>query len=192
MTRPARILGFCIVLLGAGSLCAQEQTKPAFLRYTPESHAFYCDIPSAGWQAFEEEDSGGLAVHLLGPDNPAGTYRTGIDIRFVDKAQPGFVPYKKALSDLRRSESLAQRDATAVRALRVSGTMARTIEVTEKRLLPQDQLPSSEEGIHHYVVIIPSGESYYIIRLSSSLDVYLDYKDFFLKFLSSFKLLGYK
>jgi hypothetical protein len=162
---------------------AQEEP----LRYSPPSNTFRCELPP-GWKAFEEEDSGGLTAHILGPDNPSGTYRTGIDVRWVEKGQAGFVPLKKAISQLRRSGD--RRSPSSVRVLRISGSLARTFELDETRLLPGEFLPSAEEPIHHYIALIPSGESYFLIRLSSSRDIYLDYKNIFLRFIKSFRIPG--
>ena len=158
-------------------------------RYTPASHTFYCDVP-VGWHPFEDED--GFAVHLIGPDNPAGTYRTGVDVRWVERGQPGWVPQKKLVDDMRRSDSVTERSATSVRPMRIAGILARIFEVSETRWLPADQLPAVAEPLHHYVAVIPSGESYYLINLSSSRDVYLDFRNMFVDFLKSFKPLGYK
>lgn len=188
MPRASRILAVL-------ALCAPlwaGATPAKTLRYTPASRGFYCDIPAEGWHAFEEEETAGSVVHILGPDNPSGTYRTGIDVRWVEKGQPGFVPFKEAIEDLRRADKRTGRAATGIRPLRISGILARTFEVNEPRLLPQDQLPALEEAVHHYVAVIPSGESYFVIRLSSTRDVYLDYRDLFVEFLKSFKALGYK
>ena len=60
------------------------------------------------------------------------------------------------------------------------------------RRLPADHAPSIEDELHHYVAVIPSGESYYIVKLSSTRDVYLEYRELFVRFLRSFKPLGYR
>ena len=68
--------------------------------------------------------------------------------------------------------------------------MGRVFEVYATRRLPAQRLPMIEEQLHHYVALVPSGESYFVIRLSSSRDVYLDYRELFVQFLRSFKALG--
>lgn len=177
------------LILAALAFPALATAEPAALRYTPPSASFACDLPNEQWRAFEEEEGAGFAVHILGPDNPAGTYRTGIDIRYMEKGQPGWVPLKKYIDDTRHGEG---RGATGVKPYRVSGMLARIFEVVETRRLPPDQLPSMEEELHHYYAIIPVGESYYSVKLSSTRDVYLDYRQLFVKFLHDFKPLGYK
>ncbi|MBI5631374.1 MAG: hypothetical protein HY921_10885 [Elusimicrobia bacterium] len=182
---------FLAAALGAAAMQAQAQLGGSdVVHYTPPSHAFYCDIPAVGWESFEEEEPSGFAVHLLGPDNPAGTYRLGIDIHWVEKGQPGWVPYKKAVENLRRSAP--HRSATASRAMRISGSLAKVFEVSETRRLPADLVPMVEEEIHHFMAVVPSGESYYMIRLSSSQENFMEYRNLFVKFLRSFKMMGEK
>ena len=185
MSRRNR-LAAAVLALGV-PLAAQEASSP--LRYSPSEKLFYCDVPP-GWQAFEEADAQGTTVHLLGPDGPAGGYRAGIDVRLYEKGQPGYLPVKEAVEEMRRSDKASERKATGLRPLRVSGVLARVFEVTEVRRLPEDRLPFVEEHLHHYVAVVPSCESYFIIRLSSNLEVYLDYRDLFVAFLKSFKGLG--
>ena len=174
-----------VALLVLPALAAEQTT----LRYAPPSQTFACDLPNADWHAFEEEEGAGFAVHVLGPDNPAGTYRTGIDIRWIEKGQPGWVPVKRYIDGLRGGEG---RGATAVRPYRVSGMLARVFEIVETRRLPGDQLPSLEDDLHHYYAVIPMGENYFSIKLSSTRDIYLDYRQLFVRFLHSFKPIGYK
>lgn len=172
-----RTLLLMLALAPLGS--AQEAPER---RYIPASRAFACDLPQ-GWQAFEEEDPSGSVVHLLGPDNPSGSYRTGIDIRLLESKRP----YRETLEELRRPEPETGRTATAVRPLRIPAALARTFEVIETRWLPEERLPALEEELHHYVALIPSGESLILVRLSSSRDIYLEYRDLFVRFLKSFK-----
>ncbi len=174
---PASGLALLLALAALG-LWAQEAPET---RYMPASRSFACDLPQ-GWQAFEEDPSGSV-VHLLGPDNPSGSYRTGIDIRLLE----GKRPYRDVLAELRRSDPETGRAATAVRPLRIPAALARTFEVVETRWLPEERLPALAEELHHYVALIPSGESLYLVRLSSSRDVYLEHRELFVRFLKSFK-----
>ena len=176
-------------LCSAGALFAQE--APGSPRYSPPSGAFTCDLPGPGWKAFEEEEFSGPAVHILGPDDPSGSYRAGIDVRFMDSGQPGFLPLGKELDLLRRSDKATSRGATAVEHLHAARVLARVFEVTESRGLAHDALPSSEKMLHHYVALLPSGQNYWIIRLSSTREAYLDYRETFRGFLKSFRPSGY-
>ena len=180
-------------LLAAVSLRAQdaiERREPQRTLYLPSSHLFACEIPS-GWQAFEEEDALGPVVHILGPENPAGTYRAGLSVRWEEKGQAGYVEAQKAVNAMRRSDKETKRDSTAVMHVRVGGALARVFEVVETRTLPSDRLPAREELIHHYLAVIPSGLNYYLLRLSSSRDVYLDFREDFFQCLRTFKPLGH-
>ena len=179
-------------LLGASALHAQDEPEPAgrYRKYEPTARSFSCEIPSRGWHAFEEDSVQGYAVHILGPDSPTGTYRAGIDIHWVERGQSGYMDYKKASTSSgvptrRRAQS------TPVRLMR-RRMNARVFEVTETRLLPPDRLPAAPEVLHHYVAILPSGDSYFLIRLSSTRDSYLDHRDEFVRFLKHFRVLGYK
>ena len=165
---------------------SSAEAPGGYLGWSPRGRAFSCEIPR-GWSAFEEEEPQGFAAHFLGPDDPAGTYRAGIDVHWVERGQPGWVDWKDAVDRLRRPDKESRREATPVRLLRVGGVLSRVFEVTESRRLPPDHLPAAEEALHHYVAIVPGGESYYIIRLSSTRDVYLEYKEEFLRFLKSFR-----
>jgi hypothetical protein len=188
MSRLNKTLLLASLLLATA--LSRAAADDASLRYTPPSATFVCDLPSQNWYPFEEEEGAGFATHILGPDNPSGTYRTGIDIRWIEKGQPGWVPVMKYIEDVRRSDKETDRTATLMQPYRFSGFLARLFEVVERRRLPDSQIPSMEEEIHDYYAIIPVGESYYSVKLSSTRDVYLDYKDLFNKFMQSFKTLG--
>ncbi len=184
-------------MLSAASLFALLSLAPAALggdaaglRYSPPSSAFVCQLPDADWHGFEEEESAGFATHLLGPDNPSGTYRTGIDIRWIEKGEVHWVPLKRYIDDLRHGDTDTERVSTIVKPYRVGGMLARIFEVSERRRLPGDQTPSLDQELHHYYAVIPIGESYYSLKLSSTRDIYLDYRELFVRFLHSFKPLG--
>lgn len=185
-----------LLLLGLGLAAApcRAQTKDDLMgtdapvtraRYTPPSGLFTCDVPK-GWSAFEEEEGSGPAIHMLGPENAGGTFRSGIDVRFMEKGQPGFLSFKRILEELRRPDEATDRSGTAIRPLRTGAGLARTFEITETRRLPPDRLPSIEEALHRYVAIIPSGDNYFVISLASTRESYLDYRDLFVEFLRTF------
>jgi hypothetical protein len=151
---------------------------------------FSCVIPQ-GWTAFGEKTRAGYAVHILGPDDPNGSYRTGIDIHWFDSSRPEFVPVSKAVDSMRAADPLTGRSATILRVMRGADTIARIFETTENRWLPTEKLPALKEHLHSYVAILPRGKSYWIVTLSSTRSVYLDYHDTFVDFLRSFHPIGY-
>ncbi|MBI4676885.1 MAG: hypothetical protein HY748_04820 [Elusimicrobia bacterium] len=166
-----------------------------FGKYSPSSGRFTCELP-LDWHAFEEEEPAGFAVHVLGPDDPAGSYRAGIDVHFVDggRGAPAgggsSVPAKQAIETLRRSDKLTGRQSTPVKRFAVGKGLARTFEVWETRFVPAELAPSVSQVIHHFVAVIESGDDYYVIRLSSSEEVYVDLRDVFVRFLKSFRIKG--
>jgi hypothetical protein len=181
----AALIALCLALAARPRAAAEE----APTRYVPPSKTFSCDVPS-GWSAFEDDEGEASAVHVLGPDGSGGNYRVGIDIRYMEKGSASFLPYKKFVEGLRRSDSSTDRSSTPIRAMRVGAGLARTFEITETRRLPLDRLPAVDESLHHYVAIFPSGDNYFIVTLSSTRDVYLDYRDFFVEFLRNFRPFG--
>jgi hypothetical protein len=180
-------------LLGAAPLRAQEAEPGAdqagHALYLAPSHLFSCEVP-AGWKAFETEDALGTVTRFVGPDNPGGTYRTGLSVRWFEKGDPGYVDAQKAVDDMRRSDRDTQRSSTAVMHMRVAGQLARLFEVVETRTLPMERLPAEEEQIHDYVAVIPSGLNYYLVRLSSTRDVYLDFREDYMRCIRTFKPMG--
>lgn len=162
------------------------------LRYAPGSNSFVCDLPGADWAAFEEEEAEGAAVHILGPDNPDGLYRPGIDVRLYEKGHSRFVPMKTFIDRMRRSDDDTSRQATGVRPLRIGGILLRLFEVNEKRWLPVDRFPASERELHHFVAVVPAGDSYFVIKLGSTRETYLEYRSLFVNFLKSFRPQGYR
>lgn len=151
-----------------------------------DAGAFSCEIPD-GWDLVELDETAGSVTRLLGPDDPTGVYRAGISVRWHEPATAGFVPAKKALEDLRRKESYSGRSSGGVRVLRIGGAAYRTFEVTEERMLPADRLPASPRSLHHFVALAPWGQGYFVIRLSSTLETYLDHRDVFHRFLQRFR-----
>ena len=181
--------------LGLGLLwCALPlwgQETPKFRSYAPPSHSFSCEIPNAGWAAFEAEDSLGPAVHILGPQNPSWNFRSGLSVRWFDRDTPGYMEPKKLVERMRRPDQAARRGATAVRPMRVAGLLARVFEVTETWLIPLERLPAGEEALHRDIAVIPSGSGYYVVTLSAPQDAYLDLREGFFHLLKTFQPLGH-
>ena len=112
----------------------------------------------------------------------AGAYRTGIDV--VDASRPSG---QDAIENLRRSDKLTRRETNPVKRFAVGKGLARTFEVWEKRSVPAELSPSVTLAIHHFVAVIESGESYFVIRLSSAEELYVDLRKVFVRFLKSFR-----
>jgi hypothetical protein len=172
-----------ISLLLSLALAAAAQTGDP-IRH--DAGSFSCEVPE-GWDVVDLEEAGGPVTRLIGPDDPTGVYRAGISVRWHEPATPGFVPAKKALDDLRRKESASGRSSGGVRVLRIGGASFRTFEVTEDRMLPVDRLPASPRSLHHFIALVPWGQGYFVIRLSSTLETYLDHRDLFHRFLQRFR-----
>jgi hypothetical protein len=191
---PARISLLLAVLLCAAPARAQETEpeapKAKSVTYTPPSRIFSCELPS-DWQGMEEEDALGPVARVIGPDDPSGNYRTGLTVRLFEHGQPGFVEVKKAVDLMRRSDKIVDRSATPVQPMRVAGLLARLFEVTEEWILPLERLPATEEAIHSYIAVIPSGSDYYVLRLSSARDVYMDFREDFFRCLRTFRPSGH-
>ena len=165
--------------------------SPAYRPFVSARGTFACDAPSAGWQAFEEDTPSGSSAHFLGPVEDIGNWRAALPVHLIDKSQPGFVPLDDAVKRERRSEPSAERSAGPVRRARVAHGSARRFEVTETRLLPPDRLPSAPVTLHHFVAFVPAGDGYFIIKLSSSRETYLDRRELFERVLQTFRILGY-
>jgi hypothetical protein len=169
---------------------AADETKNDYISYAAPSGQFACARPRNGWQTIEGRDALGEVIYFMGPENPAKTYRTGYSIRWMNAETPGFIDAKHQVDFLRATDKATGQRATPVRPMRVAGLLARTFEILETRVLPADKLPASESELHHYVAVIPSGAGYYLIRLSATRDVYLDYRDEWIRFLKSFQPVG--
>lgn len=167
---------------------APEKAKDGWVPYEPSSRAFRSELPSEGWRAFEEDDAQGSVVRILGPDDPSGALRAVLSVRWVDRDAPNFIAAKPAVEAMRRPAP--DRDATPVRPLRVAAGLARIFEVVERKRLPLDEGPSAPMNLHQYVAVIPRGEAYFLVRLTTSRTAYLDYRDFFVRFIKELKPIG--
>jgi len=192
----------CVLCASVVSVQAQEnenddgsESAPVrssnYKPYTSTKGTFACDIPVSGWQPFEEETPFGSSAHFLGPVEESGGWRAALHVHFLDKAQAGFVPIDDAVKRERKSDSLAERESGSVRRVRVARASARRFDVTETRLAPPDRLPASSIVIHHFFAFVPAGDGYFIVKLSTSRDTYLEYRELFDRVLQSFRVLGY-
>ena len=165
-----------------------EKAKSDWVPFEPVSRQFRADLPSAGWTAFEEDDALGSVVRVLGPDDPSGALRAAITVRLVDRDSPVFVPAKDAVDAMRRQGP--DRESTAVQLVRMGAGLARLFEITETRRVLADTAPSAAMAIHQYVAVIPRGEAYFVVRLVTSRENYLDFRGDFIRFLKSLKPVG--
>jgi hypothetical protein len=164
------------------------KAKSDWAPYEPASRLFRADLPSAGWTAFEEDDALGSVVRVLGPEDPSGALRAALTVRLVDRDSPVFTPVKQAVETMRREGP--GRESTAVLPLRISAGLARIFEISETRRMPDDAGPSAPMEIHQYVAVIPRGEAYFVVRLVTDRESYLDYRDLFVRFLKSLRTVG--
>ncbi len=165
-----------------------EAPKKDWVPYEPASRLFRADLPPEGWRAFDEEDALGSVVRILGPDDASGALRAALTVRLVDRDSPAYVPAKVAVDAMRRQGP--NRECTAPQNLRVSAGLARIFEITERRRAPIDAGPSAPIELHQYVAVIPRGESYFVVRLITAREDYLDFRDDFVRFLKSLKPIG--
>lgn len=168
-----------------------EGKAGAYRHYVSPRGTFGCDVPAQGWNAMDEETPFGSSARFFGPAEEGGAWRAALNVHFLDKAQPGFVPLDDAVKRARRSDSTAERSSTSVRRARVARASARRFEVSERRLLPADRLPASTSVLHHYFAFIPAGDGYFVVKLTTSRETYLEHKALFERVLKSFRVLGY-
>ncbi|MFI5347842.1 MAG: hypothetical protein ACHQ51_15835 [Elusimicrobiota bacterium] len=167
---------------------APEKPKSDWIPFEPASRLFRGELPGEGWRAFEEDDALGSVVRVMGPDDPSGALRAVLTVRLVDRDSPDFIPSKDAVDAMRRSGP--GRDPSPVHPLRVSAGLARIFEIVERRRLPTEEGPSAPMELHQYVAVIPRGEAYFLVRLTTARANYLDYRDFFVRFVKNLKPIG--
>ena len=166
---------------------APEKSKSDWVPYEPASRLFRADLPPAGWRPFEEDDALGSVVRILGPDDPSGALRATLSVRLVDRDSPVFTPVKAAVEGMRRQGP--GRETTTVQSLRIPAGLARIFEITEIRRVP-DTATSAPLEIHQYVAVIPRGEAYFVVRLVTARENYLEYREDYVRFLKSLKPVG--
>ncbi len=167
---------------------APEPAKSDWIGFEPASRLFRAELPAEGWRTFEEEDALGAVVRAFGPDDPSGALRAELSVRLIDRDAPNFVPAKEALDAMRRPGP--DREPGAVRPLRIPAGLARVFEIVETRRVPVDEGPSAPLELHQYVAVIPRGDAYYLVRLTTSRASYLEFRDDFVRFLKSFRPIG--
>jgi len=176
-----------LLLLAAGTSAAADR---GYVAYTAPGNVFTCEIPK-GWQAFGSETPFGSSVHVLGPAEEKGAWRAAIHVHFFQKSKPGFVPFDAMLKRERTPDVTTHRQATVVTRWRVSRGSGRRFDVTETRLLPPDILPAKPVVLHHYYAMVPAGDGYFVIKLSSTQEDYQRHRDDFDHLLSTFLITGY-
>lgn len=184
------LLAALLLPLSAG---AQFQTRPAGKRkaYVSPRRAFSCEVPP-GWKAFEEETPWGFSAHFLGPAQAAGAWRAALHVHFIDRRLPGFVPVEETLKRERKADPRTGRETTPLVRWRIGRRAARRFEISETRRLPLDRLPSRPVALHHFYALLPAGDSYFVVKLSTTRETYLDYREAFERVLDTFRVLGQK
>ncbi len=165
-----------------------EKPKADWAPFEPASRLFRGELPAEGWTPFEEDDALGSIVRVLGPDDPSGALRVMMTVRLMDRDAPNFIPAKEAVEVMRRPGP--GRDPSPVHPLRVGAGLARVFEIVENRRVPVDEGPSATQELHQYVAVIPRGEAYFLVRLTSARLNYLDYREFFVRFIKTLKPIG--
>lgn len=179
------------VLLWAAPAAAQDAPRSPYRPFTATRRTFACDAPAIGWYPVEEDTPYGSAVHWLGPVEADGAFRAAIHVHFVDSRQPGFLPLDEAVKRERDGDRASGREATPVRRWRVAKRSARRFEVTETRQLPGARLPSRPLVLRHYYTLVPAGDGYFIVKLTSTQETYQEYRKDYEQMLESFRVLGY-
>jgi hypothetical protein len=187
--RAADWLQSALKASNAASIADEPPARTDDASWVPfESAEFRSELPASGWYAHEEEDALGTVTRVYGPDSTSGSVRATLSVREYDRSTPGFIPAKDAVEAMRRESS--ERAATPVHAMRVGAGLARLFEITTTRRVAADDGPSLPESLHQYVAVIPRGESYYVIRLVSTHESYLDTTDVFARFVKRFLPIG--
>lgn len=179
-------------LLAAGTAASLGAGKrQGYVQYTPPSRGFACELP-AEWTPFESETLRGRAVHVIGPPEADGLWRVSYHIHHFEKGRPGFIRARQTVSAARKGGKAADRVRTQPYTMPLRRKPARIFEVSEERLLPPGRLPSAPVRLHHFYAVIASGkEEYFMIKLSTTEETYLDYRKEFRRFLKSFRVIGY-
>lgn len=163
----------------------------AAVPFSSQSAGFSCELASADWAAFEEQSPRGVSVHFFGPAQARGAYRAAYHVHFFEKDRQGFLPVMEFMKVLREREKLSDRGATPPTVWRVSKRAARVFEAREERLLPTGRLPAELIALHHFYALVPAGgEGYFLIKLSTTEESFLDFRAEFRRFLESFLVYG--
>jgi hypothetical protein len=155
--------------------------------YVPQDIPASFEVPE-GWTVIEEEEAFRSAARVLAPREEGATLRPALSLRYFEAGQPDFVPPKKMLADLQRKDAATRRQAGSPRAAGSSAGFARIVEVRELRRVPFDASPSKQELLHHYAAVVTTGESYFLVVLTSLDRDYMGYRDLFNRFVRDLKL----
>jgi len=180
------------VLLAAGLPPLEAWTRAPTMTFTSARRTFSCDIPWAGWNLFEEDTPFGSSTHVLGPSEAGGAFRAGLHIHFIDKDRAAFEPLDGFVKRVRQDERVSGRTATPIRRWRVAKRSARRFEVRETRQLPNGHTPSRGRVLHHYYAVVPAGDGYFVVKLSTTEETYLEHRESYEHLLNTFRILGYE
>ena len=167
-----------------------DKTPKQFEYFEPGIKAFSAEVPT-GWEVVEAQTPNSVSVHLLGPSEAEGAWRTAYHIHIIDKNAEEFQDVRSFLKALHEKDDLSQREPTQMRSIRVSRKASRTFETREARFLPYGLLPAATVKLHHYTAVVPHGkDEYALIKLSTTEESYLKYRGEFHRFLKSFRITG--
>ena len=177
------------LLIAAALLAApaSAREKKIYLPYTPPSGLFSAEIPE-GWAASEEETPRGIVTHIVGPSESKGSWHAAYHVHYFEKSKPGFVDSREAMKIFRERDKTTDRDADQMTTWRVDNKPAKMFQVRETRMLPGGRLPAERVSLHHFYMFVPSGrDEYYVIKLSTTEETFLDYRAEFRRFMASFR-----
>ncbi|MBI3549583.1 MAG: hypothetical protein HY078_11135 [Elusimicrobia bacterium] len=187
MSRNRREL-LLVLLLGAAAAAAWSQ-EMKYVAFTPARRNFTCEVPPS-WPSLEEDTPSGPATHLIGPADANGAWRAAIHVHYMQKGAPGFIPLDDQLKRVRRSDKGTDRESSPLFRWRVGRYPARRFEVVEQRIVARNRLPAQPLHLHHYYAFVPAGgHDYFVVKLSSTRDSYLEYRNAFDHLLNTFRVM---
>jgi hypothetical protein len=156
--------------------------------YESPSRLFHANLPAQGWRAYEEDDALGTVDRFLGPEDSGGLVRAAISVRLMDRDSAVFVPAKDEVEILRRDED--GRKTSPLTTRRFPAGLARLFEVTREMRAPRDEGPALPSTVHEFVAVIPRGEAYFVVRMISAREDYLNLRPLFVRFLKELRPLS--
>jgi hypothetical protein len=174
--------------LPAADIWSLERKDLGYETYAPQGGGFTCDLP-AGWTRFMTKTPRGIAAHAIGPELAGGAVRAAYHIHLFEQGKPGYQPIAEYMKASRQRAKSSNRQSTAPTSWRVNKGPARVFEVREDRMLPVGKLPSQITTLHHFYALVPLGRNdYFVVKLSTTEESYLEYREEFRRLLKTFRV----